>query len=342
METLIPNKLNPPTARRLAGKVALVTGAGGNIGRGITRVFCREGAAVMLADRNAATAREAMRVVQAETRGARMAFVKTDLLSTPQIKRMVRETIRRFGRLDILVNNAGFGWPEPLEETPEAHWDAVVGTDLRALWLCCKHAAPHLKKAAVENDDASIINIASVHAHQGWIDDASYAASKAGIVGMTRALGHELAASRVRVNSVSPGYIPAPDWIDRRLDSVPPRLRKAFIKEFGKALSEWYHAPQPLPRQGLALDIGEAVAFFASTAALFITGQDLLVDGGHTIRPSSPGRVPNPWPLHEKAMKEWLDARMGKAEGRNPKTERRPKIEIRNPKQKQTSRRKLH
>lgn len=316
MKGLIDDRLSPPTTRRLAGKVAIVTGAGGNVGRGITRVLCREGAAVVLANRKEEAARATMRIVRAETKGASMLFVKTDLLKASEIRRLIRQAIERYGRLDVLVNNSGIGFGKPLEEAAEEYYDLVVDTDLKGLWLACKHAVPHLKKAAAETGDAAIVNISSVHGHQGWGNDSGYAAAKAGIIGLTRSLGAELAASRVRVNCVSPGYIPEPDWADHRVASLPPRLRREFVERFGETLRTWYHASQPLPRQGLALDVGEAVAFFASSAALFVTGQDLLVDGALTLRPGVPGYVPV-WRTEKgREMQEWVEERTSRKSSR--------------------------
>jgi NAD(P)-dependent dehydrogenase (short-subunit alcohol dehydrogenase family) len=312
MKQLVPNRLNPPTARRLAGKVAIVTGAGGNVGRGITRVLCREGAAVVLANRKEEAAQATMRAVRAETRGAAMLFVKTDLLKAADIRRLIRQAVERYGRLDVLVNNSGIGFGKPLEEAAEAYYDLVMDTDLKGMWLACKHAVAHLKQAAAETGDAAIVNISSVHGHQGWGNDSGYAAAKAGIIGLTRSLAAELAASRVRANCVSPGYIPEPGWADQRVAGLPPRLRREFVERFGETLATWYHAAQPLPRQGLALDVGEAVAFFASSAALFVTGQDLLVDGALTLRPGTPGYVPV-WRAEKgRQMQEWIEERTGK------------------------------
>lgn len=308
MTELIPNRLNPPTARRLDGKVAIVTGAGGNVGRGVTRVLCREGATVVLANRKEDAARATMRAVRAETKGASMLFVATDLLQPAAIESMVQRTVDRYGRLDLLVNNSGIGFGKPVEEATEEYFDMVVDTDLKGLWLACKYAVPHLVQAAAASGNAAIVNISSVHGHQGWGNDSGYAAAKAGIIGLTRSLGAELANRKVRVNCVSPGYIPEPDWADRRVASLPSRLRRQFVELFGDTLRSWYQAAQPLPRQGLAIDIGEAVAFFASDAALFITGQDLLVDGGLTQRPGTPGYVPV-WRTEKgRQMQEWLDA----------------------------------
>ncbi len=315
MTGLIDNRLPPPAARRLEGKVAIVTGAGGNVGSGITRVLCREGAAVVLANRSEPAARRTMRAVRAETRGARLSFVPTDLLRPATIRRLVRQTLVQYGRLDILVNNSGIGFGKPLEAATEEYYDLVMDTDLKGLWLACKYAVPHLKQAAAETGDAAIVNISSVHGHQGWGNDSGYAAAKAGIIGLTRSLAAELAPCRVRVNCVSPGFIPEAGWADQRVASLPARLRREFVARFGDTLRTWYHASQPLPRQGLALDVGEAVAFFASSAALFVTGQDLLVDGGLTLRPGTPGYVPV-WRTEKgQEMQAWIEAHTRPARG---------------------------
>ena len=245
----------------LSGRVAVVTGAGKGIGRGIVLSLARAGADVALAARTAADIEE----VAAEVRalGRRAIAVATDVTDSAQLERLAKQALRELGRLDIWVSNAG-GLPDAtpryLTRTPEDRWDAQLDLNLKSVWASAVVAARHFGF-----EGGSIINISSRAAIGPALKNGPYAASKAAVNSLTATLALEL-APKVRVNAIAPGPIPTENF------NASTRFPE------GKPLEKLLNIP--LGRLGKTDDIGNAVVFMASDAASWITGQCLYVTGG--------------------------------------------------------------
>ena len=250
---------------KLKDRVAIVTGASSGIGRGIALALVQEGAHVVVADIQEApkkgkyheTDLTTSTVEEVEKLGTKGLFVHADVSDDDAVKNLINRAVSEFGGLDILVNNAGIYIPGGIEETSIADYDKVMGVNLRALYVATKFAMPHLKKPS-----GRIIHIASVQAFGGGGGPA-YAASKAGVINLTRDNALELAPFGATVNAICPGYIETPiqDYLAQQ--DIDNCLKKT-----------------PLPRLGLPEDIGKAAVFFASDDAAWITGTALPVDGG--------------------------------------------------------------
>ncbi len=248
------------------GQVAFVTGAAGGIGRGTALVLARLGALVAVNDINSAEGRAT--VAQIEAEGGQAGFYAADVGDAGAVAGAVEAAVERFGRLDFLVNNAGIDLHKPLMETSDEEWERVYQVDVKGIYHCCRAAVPHLVR-----QQGAIVNIASAHAHQTDSSIAAYAGAKGAVVALSRSLALELAPRGIRVNVVSPGFIET-DIMRRWVDSADdPAARRAKAEEL-----------QPLGRMGTPEDIGHVVAFLLSPWASFMTGADLVVDGGLTAR----------------------------------------------------------
>lgn len=207
-------------AKRLASKVAIVTGASRGIGRAVSVALAKEGAAVVLAARSIEKLRET--ADQVTSAGGRSEIVVTDLVEEQSIKNLVRVTGEKFGRLDILVNNAGVTHSAKLEETATKDWDYCFAVNSRAPFLLCREALPLLKRA----DTAYIINISSVVGVKGYPLQSAYTASKHAIRGMTISLAEELNRSNIRVHLICPGGVDT-----ELLQKVRPDLKKQDLMQ---------------------------------------------------------------------------------------------------------------
>ncbi len=249
---------------KLDGRVAMVTGAGSGIGRGIAECLSEEGAAVLINDVKQQAAYETQGLLL--SRGASAAVMVSDISTPAGAAKAIEAAVREYGRLDILVNNAGRQGNKPMVDLDPREWDGILDVNLKGIYLCSKWAVPHLAKGG-----GVIVNISSVHATATIEGFTAYAASKAGILGFTRALALECAPMGIRVNAVSPGTIDTP-LLQEFFDSFedPRQARAEYLK---------FH---PIGRFGTPRDIGKLVAFLASDDASFITGSEFISDGGMT------------------------------------------------------------
>jgi NAD(P)-dependent dehydrogenase (short-subunit alcohol dehydrogenase family) len=252
----------------LAGRVAVVSGGAQGIGRAIVERFQREGAQTVLldCDRNAgeATARELGKCSSCLP----PIFAHADLRVPMEIHSAMGVVRERLGRVDVLVNNAGIEISKPFADLTVEDWNLVLEVNLRGAFLLSQAALPLFPERG-----GAIINISSIHATHAFPDSTAYACAKAALVSLGRNLALELAPRRIRVNTISPGYIDTRLW-DEYLRQSPN----------AEALAEQTTALHPLGRRGLPADVGEAALFFAADGSSFITGTDLVVDGGLTVR----------------------------------------------------------
>jgi len=254
---------------RLAGKVALITGAASGIGLATAELFCREGAAVVLADIQAEAAdREAARL---RAGGHRAIAAAMDVTQSEDVRRGVAAAVAEFGRLDILFANAGIGFSGPLVETTDEDWDAVMGVNAKGVFLSCREAVRQMLAQAPPG--GSVVINGSISGLVGIPQQAPYAPSKGAVVELTRQLAVEYATRGVRVNCVCPGTVDT------------PVLQKGMaMADDPEAFLAMLIAGHPIGRIGHPAEIAAAVAFLASDEASFITGAILPVDGGYTAR----------------------------------------------------------
>jgi NAD(P)-dependent dehydrogenase (short-subunit alcohol dehydrogenase family) len=253
--------------KTLKNTVAIVTGAGRGIGKGIAECLAEEGATVIIATIDPAEGEATAESICKS--GGHAYFIHTDVENEESIVRMVQETIQQFGSIDILVNNAGITKFIPIEEATIEDWNKIVNIDLRGAFLCSKYVVPHMKKKR----KGSIIHISSNHSLATLPNSEIYAAAKGGLLAMTRSMALSLGEWGIRVNAICPGFTDTPHY-QAWLDSYSNR---------SEAHEEVLRL-HPLKRICKPKDIGKLVVYLAGDDAAMVTGEQIVIDGGMTAR----------------------------------------------------------
>jgi 3-oxoacyl-[acyl-carrier protein] reductase len=240
-----------------SGRVAFVTGASQGIGRACALKLAKNGATVAVAARNQEKLNEVVNEIIAA--GGKAAAFALDVTDGEQVKSAIKAAIAQFGKIDILVNNAGITRDQLVMRMKRADWDAVLQTNLTSAYLCIQHVA----SAMLKQRWGRIINISSIFGQMGQAGQANYAASKAGLIGLTMAIARELGSRNITCNAVAPGFIET---------AMTEVLGEEFKQNAAKQI--------PLGRLGTVDDVANAVAFLASDEASYITGHVLSVNGG--------------------------------------------------------------
>lgn len=241
-----------------SNRIALITGGSRGIGRAIALRLARDGVVVIVNYCSSEGAAQEV-VEQIRSVGGQALAVRADVSVVTEAETMVGKVLSEFGGLDILVNNAGITRDTLLPRMGEQEWDSVLDTNLKSAYACTKAAL----RSMMRRRYGRIVNITSVAGLMGNAGQANYSASKAGLIGFTKAVAREVASRGITVNAVAPGYIDTDIW-----SRVPDTARAAFLQLI------------PMGRSGKPEEVAEAVSFLASDAACYITGQVLAVDGG--------------------------------------------------------------
>lgn len=252
--------------KRLAGKVALITGSGSGIGRATAVLFANEGAKVVVNGMTRGKGEETLRLVEAE--GSEGIFVQGDVSSVADAEKMVRATVEKFGKIDILVNAAGVVFGGRVDTMSEADFIRTMDVNVKGTFLVSKYAVQEMKK----NGGGVIVNVSSIAALKGIADRSAYSASKGAVLALSRAMAVDHLKDNIRVNVVCPGTIDTPSVEERINNSPDPEaLRAAFI------------ARQPLGRLGTSEEVAEAVLFACGDRTGFLNGSVITIDGGATM-----------------------------------------------------------
>lgn len=248
----------------LVGKVILVTGGVSGIGRATAALSAKEGAKVVVVDLSAEGGEETVRQLKED--GHQALFVKADISKADEDESMIAQTIEAYGRLDCAVNSAGIGGVQRLlTEYTEENWDSVLGVNLKGMWLCMKYEILQM----LRQGGGAIVNIASLAALRGAPRTVAYAASKHGVLGLTRTGAVEYGRAGIRINAICPGHIYTPafnSWL-----ATAPEQETVLV------------ARNPLGRLGQPEEIAEAAVWLCSDAAKYVNGHSLVVDGGFTV-----------------------------------------------------------
>lgn len=251
----------------LSGRVAVVTGSASGIGRAIAIRLAEEGASVVVSDLRADPREGGARTEQVIADGGGTCIrLDADVSRGADVDRLVSGAVERFGRLDLMVNNAGIAGPasKPLLETSEQDWDEIMSVNLRGVFLCCKRAiAEMVEQEPIGEVRGRVVNISSQHGMVGSPGHVAYSASKGGVVNLTRQLAVDYARRGILVNAVAPG-----------------KIMTGSPEQANPELTAYAQSRTPFPRLGRPADVAGAVVFLASDDALYISGTNLLVDGG--------------------------------------------------------------
>jgi NAD(P)-dependent dehydrogenase (short-subunit alcohol dehydrogenase family) len=255
----------------LMGRVAIVTGAVGTLGRGICKTLASEGMRLVVGDVTQDQCDCFADEIVAS--GGSAIGIEMNVVSVESTKKMAQKVIEAFGQIDVLVNNAGVIVVAPLVDHKEEDWDRVINVNLKGTFLCTQAVVPHM----IQKKSGRIINISSVAAKRPGPLQSAYAASKHGIIGLTQVWCQELGSYNITVNAVCPGFIESPMWKDH----LSPALAPIFGVDPSELVETIAKAYMPLQRPQTSKDIGEAVAYLCK--ADNVSGQALVVDGGHAM-----------------------------------------------------------
>jgi NAD(P)-dependent dehydrogenase (short-subunit alcohol dehydrogenase family) len=250
----------------LEKRVAVITGSANGMGKAMAQKFAGEGCDIVVADINLEGAKKVADEIKA--RGRKAVAIEVDMCNSAEIKSLIDQSIKEFGKIDILVNNAGAAGGASLEASDEDEWDRVLALNLKGAFIACKATVPHMKKQGY----GKILNISSMGAVRPSVSVMAYHSAKAGILGLTLNLAFELAPFNIYVNCIVPGPIKTPFW-DPLSKGMSAETKKAFLGALAKK-------EVPLGRMGTPEDIAGPALFFASDLSSYVTGQILCVAGG--------------------------------------------------------------
>jgi NAD(P)-dependent dehydrogenase (short-subunit alcohol dehydrogenase family) len=252
---------------RLAGKVAIVTGAGAGIGRSTALLFAKEGAEVVVADWDPEEGAKTVSLI--EENGGAAIFVQVDVSKAAEVKRMVKTTVERYGKLDILVNNAGIYTQANVVKTEEDDWDRILNVNLKGVFLCSKYSIPEM----IKSGGGAIVNIGSEAGIVGIKNQVAYNVSKSGVIALTKSTAIDFAPHNIRVNCVCPGTTETP-LVKAALEGVPdPAAARRAVEE-----------SRPANRLGRPEEIAAGILYLASDESPYATGSILSIDGGYTAQ----------------------------------------------------------
>ncbi|TAF67331.1 MAG: 3-oxoacyl-ACP reductase FabG [Cytophagales bacterium] len=246
---------------KLAGKVAIITGAAQGIGRGIAELFAKEGAISIIWDVQKDKALDT--VASIKNMGYKADFIEgVNITQLDSVERAAKEVMDKYGKIDILVNNAGIVRDASFKKMTSEQWDSVIDVNLTGVFNCAKAVSNYMTEA----NYGRIVNIASIVGITGNFGQTNYVAAKAGVIGMTKVWGKELGKHNITVNAIAPGPIETDMFA-----TIPEEMRKGMIQQV------------PVRRLGKPADIANAALFFASDETSFVTGHTMVVDGGATL-----------------------------------------------------------
>lgn len=259
-------------ADQLAGRVAIVTGAGQGIGRGIALSLAKAGAEIAVNDIDADTAQST--ATKISELGHRSIAVQADVSNASEVEKMIGQVLAELGTIDILVNNAGICSPAFITDLSEEAWDQILSVNLKSMFLCSKAVAPIM----MERSYGKIVNVSSKSGKRGGLWLTAYCASKFGVIGFTQSLALDLAPYAINVNAICPGTVYTPMW-----DNT---LKQAYAKKLNmdvEEVREYYTSKIPLRREVTLGEIGDAVVFLCSDQSSYMTGQAINITGGQEM-----------------------------------------------------------